>query len=118
MTKNRNGPFPTGQTEDPSIDEARQVHLFSFEARELFRLYLIDWDKNQFTIEGPLTDTKAWVRAIDEASRSGRKVSCFTAPWTEAENDQAVHAWQLMFSQQYVPPGSIVCSNLNFSLPE
>jgi hypothetical protein len=43
-----------------------------------FVLVVVDRETGEFTIEGPLSDDRAWNRAIVEAQKSGRNVRCFS----------------------------------------
>jgi hypothetical protein len=41
-----------------------------------FFLIVVDEDRKQFAVEGPLTDHKPWSRAIAAAQGEGRKIRC------------------------------------------
>ena len=54
-------------------------------------LILIDEDRRQFTVEGPLCDAQPWSRAVDKAREDGRKVKCCDIGSTSrAESDRTM----------------------------
>ena len=55
-------------------------------------LILIDEDRRQFTVEGPLCDAQPWSRAVDKAQEDGRKVKCCDIGSTSLA--EAIAEWQ------------------------
>jgi hypothetical protein len=73
-----------------------------------FFLIVIDEDRQQFTVEGPMNDDEAWTRAIDKARDDGRKVrSCDIGSTSRAD---AIAEWQRHYGHfyRYVESGNIV----------
>ena len=74
---------------------------------ELF-LIVVDEDRKQFSVEGPLADDGPWNAAIKAAQQEGRKIKC-----CNLGSPSRVHAkelWQQHYGHfyQFVPPGRIV----------
>jgi hypothetical protein len=71
-------------------------------------LILIDEDRRQFTVEGPLCDAQPWSRAVDKAREDGRKVKCCDIGSTSRA--EAIAEWQRHYGHFYrlVEPGRIV----------
>jgi hypothetical protein len=73
-----------------------------------FLLFVIDWDRQEFTIEGPMTDDTRWLRAVDDGRNTGRRISCFVLGEASVLKDQVASGWQTDFAHRFVSPGSIV----------
>lgn len=71
-----------------------------------FYLIITDKDNGTFSVEGPMTDDRAWNHAIVVAQQSGRQVRCTTATGYSAE-DTARH-WLQRYSGKQVLPGVII----------
>ena len=71
-------------------------------------LILIDEDRRQFTVEGPLCDAQPWSRAVDKAREDGRKIKCCDIG--SASRAEAVAEWQRHYGHFYrlVESGRIV----------
>ena len=71
-------------------------------------LILIDEDRRQFTVEGPLCDAQPWSREVDKAREDGRKVKCCDIGSTSLA--EAIAQWQRHYGHFYrlVEPGRIV----------
>ena len=71
-------------------------------------LIVIDEDRRQFTVEGPLCDAQPWSRAMDKAREDGRKIKCCDIG--SASRAEAVAEWQRHYGHFYrlVEPGRIV----------
>jgi hypothetical protein len=73
-----------------------------------FYLIIVDEDRKQFTVEGPLRDDSAWKSAIDKARDDGRNIkSCDIGSTTRRD---AIAEWQRHYGLFYrlVEPGNIV----------
>ena len=73
-----------------------------------FCLIIVDEDRKQFTVEGPLRDDSAWKSAIDKARGDGRNIkSCDIGSTTRRD---AIAEWQRHYGLFYrlVEPGNIV----------
>jgi hypothetical protein len=67
---------------------------------DLFYLLVIDEDKREFTVEGPMQDDTAWNAGVCRAQQEGRHVRCFsmrraspaavTAEWKRTNNHMLV----------------------------
>jgi hypothetical protein len=73
--------------------------------RPAFFLIVVDHDKNEFTVEGPMFDDQPWNRAVMSAQNQGRNVRCFNGGPSRLE---ALVEWQQHFRHNLVRPGSIV----------
>lgn len=74
--------------------------------RAEFLLVVTDRDRNEFTIEGPMTDDTDWNAAVVAAQKSGRYVNCHTpGPGTKEQVAERV-AKELKLTR--VQAGSIV----------
>ena len=73
-----------------------------------FFLIVIDNDRKQFTVEGPLVDEQPWSSAIEAAQNKGRKVRCCNIG--SASRAHAIAEWQRHYGHFYhfVEPGRIV----------
>ena len=71
-------------------------------------LILIDEDRRQFTVEGPLCDAQPWSGGVDKARADGRKVKCCDIGSTSRA--EAIAEWQRHYGHFYrlVEPGRIV----------
>ena len=71
-------------------------------------LILIDEDRRQFAVEGPLCDAQPWGLAVDKAREDGRKVKCCDIGSTSRA--EAIAEWQRHYGHFYrlVEPGRIV----------
>ena len=73
-----------------------------------FFLIIVDEDRKQFTVEGPLRDDSAWKGAINKARDDGRNVkSCDIG---SSSRSDAIAEWQRHYGLFYrlVEPGNIV----------
>ena len=71
-------------------------------------LIVVDEDRKQFTVEGPLTDDAAWKRAIEKARDESRNIkSCDIGSTSRAD---AIAEWQRHYGLFYrlVDSGNIV----------
>jgi hypothetical protein len=64
-----------------------------------FFLILIDEDRKQFTVEGPLTDDKSWKRAVAAARSEGRNVRCCNV--REKSRTDTIAVWQRHYGHFY-----------------
>jgi hypothetical protein len=80
--------------------------MFREHRDEPFYLIVIDKDNRTFSVEGPITDDRAWNHAVVVAQKSGRLVTCSTANGVSAED--AARDWLQRYSGRQVPPGEIV----------
>ena len=69
-----------------------------------FHLVIVDEDKAEFAVEGPMTDDTLWNDAVCEAQQQGRAVRCFS---TTSDRAHAV-AYQEHRGLALVESGSIV----------
>jgi hypothetical protein len=71
-------------------------------------LIVIDEDRKQFTVEGPLVDDRQWNRAIANARDKGRKIRCCNIGSTSRAD--AISEWQRHYGHFYrfVEAGRIV----------
>jgi hypothetical protein len=52
----------------------------------LFYLIVVDRDRGEFTVEGPMANDAAWSKAVIAAQKAGRQITCSTAgPGTYGE---------------------------------
>jgi hypothetical protein len=64
-----------------------------------FFLIIVDEDRKQFAVEGPLTDHEPWSRAITAANDEGRKVRyCNIGEKTRADT---IAVWQRHYGRFY-----------------
>jgi hypothetical protein len=77
-------------------------------SRPAFFLIVIDEDRNQFTVEGPMCDDRPWNRAVANAQTEGRRIKCCNGG-TVSRAD-AVAQWQRHYGHLYrfVKSGTIV----------
>src|SRR5262245_17854612 len=82
-------------------------HWLLMNKSELF-LIVVDEDRKQFTVEGPLADDRPWNAAIAAAQQEGRKIKCCNLG--SASRAHAKELWQQHYGHfyQFVPPGRIV----------
>jgi hypothetical protein len=73
---------------------------------EPFFMIVTDKDNGTFSVEGPMTDDRPWNRAVVVAQKSGRRVRCFAASGSSAED--AARDWLQRYSGKQVLPGEIV----------
>jgi hypothetical protein len=73
-----------------------------------FFLIVIDEDRKQFTVEGPLVDDQPWNSAIAAVQDTGRKVRCCNIGNTSRAD--TITEWQRHYGHFYrfVEPGTIV----------
>ena len=64
-----------------------------------FFLILVDEDRKQFTVEGPLTDDEPWYRAVAAARSEGRNVRCCNLG--EKSRADASAVWQRHYGHFY-----------------
>ena len=71
-------------------------------------LIVIDEDRKQFTVEGPLADDQPWNSAIASAKREGRRLRCCNIG--SLSRADAIAEWQRHYGHfyQFVAPGRIV----------
>jgi hypothetical protein len=75
-----------------------------------FFLIVIDEDRKQFTVEGPLTDDQPFNSAIAAAKCGGRKIRCCNTG--SVSRAHAISEWQRHYGHFYrfVESGRIVSS--------
>jgi hypothetical protein len=69
-----------------------------------FFLIVIDEDRKQFTVEGPLVDDQPWNSAIAAARDDGRKVRCCNIG--SKSRADAISEWQRHYGHFYRFMGS------------
>lgn len=79
------------------------THVYNPQMIEPFFLVVIDNDRREFSVEGPMTDDTLWIAAVCRAQNGGRQVNCHDT--RSSRNDVVSH-----FGRSYkeVPSGSIV----------
>ena len=60
-------------------------------AQKPFFLILRDDNAGTFSVEGPMTDDRAWVSQVVTAQRAGRKVRCVVA--SGATREECIKNW-------------------------
>ena len=73
-----------------------------------FLLYVVDWDRQEFTVEGPMTDHTRWMSAVEASRNAGRSISCMVGGEGDTPREHAARDWQMTFAHSFVSPGSIV----------
>jgi hypothetical protein len=76
-----------------------------------FYLVVFDRDRDQCSVEGPMSDDKQWIEAIARAAESGRNVRCWQAA-DEGDRAKVEDGLKRLFSYEVLPPGSIVALNV------
>jgi hypothetical protein len=71
-----------------------------------FYLIVLDQDRNEFSVEGPMDDDAGWNSRVCKAQAAGRHVRCSAA--LDPTRESAATNWQQRFGGKLVPPGSIV----------
>jgi hypothetical protein len=71
-----------------------------------FYLIVLDQDRNEFCVEGPMDDDAGWNSRVCKAQDAGRHVRCSAA--LNPTRESAATNWQQRFGGKLVPPGSIV----------
>ena len=71
-----------------------------------FVLVVVDRDRDEFTVEGPMTDDRPWNKAVIDAQRVGRNIRCFGMG--DMTPDDAAAEWQAAHGGRRVAAGSIV----------
>jgi hypothetical protein len=91
----------------------RRVRVFWGNGKEAMSkpesfLVVVDDDRKQFTVEGPLTDERPWNVAITAAQQEGRKVKSVNLG--SSSRAEAMRVWQEHYGHfyQFVPPGRII----------
>ena len=71
-------------------------------------LIVVDEDRKQFTVEGPLADDRPWNAAITAAQQEGRKIKCCNLG--SPSRAHTMEIWQQHYGHfyQFVLPGRIV----------
>lgn len=73
-------------------------------SRKSFFLAVLDGDRGEFSIEGPMADDRPWNHAVVLAQRAGRRVRCLV----EADRDRIIADMKALYSWRLVRAGSIV----------
>jgi hypothetical protein len=71
-----------------------------------FVLIVLDRDTGEFTVEGPMSDDRAWNKAVVNAQQVGRNIRCFGMG--DMAPDAAAAEWQAAHGGTRVAAGSIV----------
>ena len=71
-----------------------------------FLLVVMDHDRREFAVEGPMTDDRPWNRAVVQAQRLGRNLRCFGMG--DINPDAAAAEWQAIHGGRRIAAGSIV----------
>lgn len=77
--------------------------------RALKRFYLcvVDSDKKEFSVEGPMTTDESWNEAVCEAQSAGRSVRCFSVhDQPDRKAIEKSYATQTSFTVK--EPGSVI----------
>jgi hypothetical protein len=82
-------------------------------AGRTFVLVLVDRDAGEFTVEGPMSDDRPWMRAVVDAQKAGRNVRCFGLG--DMIPDAAAAEWRTTHGGQRVAAGSIVVPAVDIS---
>lgn len=78
-----------------------------------FLLVVVDDDRKQFAVEGPMIDDAPWNHAVVLAQDAGRQVRCFTP--AQGTREQVADEYGRLYGYKRAATGSIV--NLAVSLP-
>lgn len=71
-----------------------------------FYLFVVDDDKHEFCVEGPMQDDTQWINGVVDAQKRGRQVRCSTSSMTTAT--AAAQEWSAEYPHRQVSPGTIV----------
>ena len=71
-----------------------------------FVLVVVDRDTDEFTVEGPMSDDRAWNSAVVEAQKFGRNIRCFGLG--DLAPKVAAAEWLSSHGGRRVAPGAIV----------
>ena len=71
-----------------------------------FVLVVVDRDTDEFTVEGPMSNDRAWNSAAVEAQKVGRNIRCFGMG--DIAPDAAAVEWLSSYGGRRIAPGSIV----------
>jgi hypothetical protein len=71
-----------------------------------FVLIVVDRDRGEFTVEGPMSDDRPWNKAVVNAQKIGRNIRCFGMG--DMEPDAASAEWLTSHGGRRVAAGSIV----------
>ena len=69
-----------------------------------FFLAVLDSDRGEFSVEGPMVDDRPWNHAVVLAQRAGRRVRCLV----EADRNRIIADMKALYSWRLVRAGSIV----------
>jgi len=69
-----------------------------------FLLVVVDEEKKEFTVEGPMVDDTNWNNGVYHAQKAGRRVRCFTP----SGDRQSVIRYEERQGYRFVPEGSIL----------
>jgi hypothetical protein len=79
--------------------------MTKFKPLKSFYLILVDEDRGEFSVEGPMNDDTSWNLRVC-AAQDKRRVRCSTA--TNPTREEAIAEWQRTYGGKLVSPGSIV----------
>ena len=71
-----------------------------------FVLVVVDRDTGEFSVEGPMSDDRAWNHAVVNAQKVGRNIRCF-GMGDLAPNIAAIE-WQSVHGGRRIVRGSII----------
>jgi hypothetical protein len=69
-------------------------------------LIVIDEDRGEFAVEGPMFDDRPWNRAVVRAQNEGRRVRCCNGG--SVSRADAIEVWQHTYNHRLVESGAIV----------
>ena len=75
-------------------------------AQRQFVLVVVDRDTDDFSVEGPMSDDRAWNSAVVEAQKIGRNIRCFGMG--DLAPEVAAAEWLSSHGGRRIAPGSIV----------
>jgi hypothetical protein len=80
--------------------------MTKFKPLKSFYLIVVDEDRGEFSVEGPMSDDTSWNFRVCAAQGKNRRVRCSTA--TNPTREEAIAEWQRTYGGKLVPPESIV----------
>ena len=85
----------------------RKANYMGKRALKRFYLCVVDSDKKEFSVEGPMTNDESWNEAVCEAQSAGRSVRCFSVhDQPDRKAIEKSYATQTSFAVR--EPGSVI----------
>src|SRR5262245_4563457 len=78
---------------------------------KMFYLFVVDWDRKQFCVLGPMSDDRDLIAKVVAAQETGRDVRCFSGP-VDPDMERVIAEYARQNRLQYMSDGALALATI------